>query len=478
MAGGTDSKSPSAALFSAREILAIGWVTLTTVVFFNVAIKLFDRQLLGLADVRIPKFWPISKFALRLGRLPMPDALALAVVSLVVFVVTTVYLLRTKRPTLAPVVVGGAVLLVLTTLTHGVGPGLLRPLSAPGSYERAAINIADPGGYYAAAVTVVDPVRFLETFEQRQLSLPLHARTHPPGAVLTFYAFEVLLPSSLAVSLAVGILSLALSALLFHRLLATYYPRDVAHYTTYLFVLLPAVQIYYLTTLDALITVVLLGAVYCFTRDSPLTTTLGTLVCVFIASTQTFVFVFIVPVLAGIALLRREKRVSLTLILVALVGSYLLITVVFGFDYLDSFAIASEQQNPEGFLLFAEPLRYVYTRIEDVAEIALFFTPYLVILAARGTRVLWRSVRGLSTRDREPLVVFGFSVLSILGLFTGGVYHTGETARGALFLYPFLLIPVAAALRAANATKRRRVLLAAAVFGQALFMQLIGDYWW
>lgn len=477
MTGGTDSTRPSG-LLSGREILLLGWVTLTTVVFFNVFIKFYDRQLLAADDVAIPKFWPISKFVVRLDRLPMPDAAAYTLIALVVFAVATAYLLRSDRTSVLPVVIAGVVLLVLTTLTHGVGPGLLRPLSAPGTYDRAAIGIADPGGYYEAAVTVTDPVRFLETFEERQLTLPLHARTHPPGAVLTFYVFEVLLPNSLAVSLVFGTLSLALSALVLHRLLRTYYEGSVAQYTTYLFVLLPAVQIYYLTALDSLVTVALLGAVYCFTRDSPVTTTLGTFVCVFVASTQTFVFVFVLPVLAGLAVVRREKLAPLGMVLVTLVGAYVLLAVVFGYDYLNSFSIASQQQNPEGFLLLAEPVRYVYTRIEDVAEILLFFTPFLVVLAARGARTLWRSLGGLSARDREPLVVFGVSVLSMLGLFAGGVYHTGETARGALFIYPFLMIPVATAVRAANATTRRRALLAAAVFGQALLMQLVGDYWW
>jgi hypothetical protein len=478
MTGGSDSSRSSAALFSLRELVAIGWVTLTSVVFVNVFIKFFDRQLLGPPKVPIPKFWPISKFTLRIEQLPMPEAPVFAAVALVVFAVATFYVLRTERTSIVPVIGAGIALLLFTTLTHGVGPGLLKPLSASGAYEWHPIGIIDPGGYYEAAVRIADPVRFLETFTERQLNLPLHARTHPPGAVFTFYVFDVLLPSSLAVSLTVGILSLAVSAVLFSRLLGTYYPRDVTQYTTYLFILLPAVQIYYLTTLDAIITAVLLGAVYCFTRDSVVTTTLGTFVCVFIASTQTFVFVFILPVLGGIALLRREKGVPLVLVLVSLVGAYILLAVIFDFNYLSSFAIASEQQNPKGFLLLAAPLRYVYTRIEDIAEILLFFTPYLGVLAVRGTRVLWRTARGLSTADREPLVVFGFAVLSLLGLFAVGVYHTGETARGALFIYPFLMVPVAAALRAANATRRRRALLAAAVFGQALLMQLVGDYWW
>jgi hypothetical protein len=477
MTGGTDHERHSAGLFSLRRVLGIGWVTLTTVVFCNVAIKLIDRGLLG-ANTQIPKFWPLSKFTLRIERLPLPEAPLFAIAAIAVFVVATIYLFRTDRTSVAPVVIAGAVLAVLTTLTHGVGPGLLRPLSAPGSYERAAIGIADPGGYYEAAVAVADPIRFLETFEAQQLSLPLHARTHPPGAVFTFYLFEVLLPSSLAVSLVVGTLSLALAALLLFAVLETYYPRDIAQFTTFLFVLLPAVQMYALTTLDIVITVVMLAAVYCFTRESQLIAALGTLGCVFVASTQTFVFVFIIPVLAALAAIRPAKRRPLVVVLVGLAGAYALLAVVFEFNYLHSFAIASEQQNPGGFLLFAEPLRYLYTRIEDIAEIVLFFTPYLGLLALAGTRVLWRGARGLSTRDREPLVLFGAAVISILGMFAGGVYHTGETARGALFVYPFLLLPVAAALRATHASRRRRALLAAAVFGQALVMQLVGDYWW
>jgi hypothetical protein len=477
MTGGTDPERRSAGLFSLRRILAVGWVTLTTVVFANVAIKFLDRGLLG-ANTTIPKFWPLSKFTLRIERLPLPEAPLFAVVAVAVFVVATVYLFRTDRTSVVPVVIVGVVLAVLTTLTHGVGPGLLRPLSAPGNYERAAIGIADPGGYYEAALTVTDPVRFLETFEAQQLSLPLHARTHPPGAVFTFYLFEVLLPSSLAVSLVVGTLSLALAAVLLYRLLETYYPRDIAQFTTFLFVLLPAVQIYTLTTLDIVIAAVMIGAVYCFTRESQLVAALGTFGCVFVASTQTFVFVFILPVLAAFALIRPAKRRPFVVVLVGLVGAYVLLAVVFEFNYLRSFAIASEQQNPGGFLLFAEPLGYLYTRIENVAEIALFFTPYLGLLALAGARVLWRGARGLSTLDREPLVLFGAAVVSILGLFAGGVYHTGETARGALFIYPFLMIPVAAALRTTSASRRRWALLAAAVFGQTLLMQLVGDYWW
>ena len=271
MAAGPDSARRSDGLFSVRAVLVFGWVTLTSVVFFNLVIKLFDRQLLDTQNVPIPRYWPISKFALRVTRLPLPDAAVFAALALVVFAVAVVVVvfLRTDHPTLLPVVLAGGTLLVLTTLTHGVGPGVLRPLSAPGNYDRAAIDILDPGGYYLAAVDVANPIRFLETFEAQQLSLPLHAQTHPPGAVLTFYVLNTILPSALWVSLVVGLGSLALTALLLSRLLRTYFSDSVANYTTFLFVLLPATQIYYLTSLDAMVAVAILAAVYCFTRDSP-----------------------------------------------------------------------------------------------------------------------------------------------------------------------------------------------------------------
>ena len=463
MAGGTDSGAHSG-LFSLREILLAAWVLVASLITFNVVVRFFYRTILD-NDVGVPIHWPISKFAVRLGRLEVSRIAVLVVLAIVVFTVATVYLLWVDRTSLWPVVVAGAVLLVLTTLTQGHQAGLIRP-------------ITNGGSYYRAAVTITDPVTFVETFEANQLGLPLHARTHPPGAVLSFWLLDTLLPSTRAVSLVVGIGSLALSALLLHRLLTTYYPRDVAQYTTYLFVLLPAVQIYYLTTLDALITVAALGAIYCFTRDSPVVATFGTLACLFVAASQTFMTVFLGPVLVGLALLRRDRIAPLVVIGLSSLGIYALVNVVLGYDYIASFLTASHQQNPNGFFPLAEPLRYLTTRVENVAEIALFFTPMLAVLAVRGVGVLWRSARGLSRIDREPLVIFGLATGSLLGLFAVGVYHTGETARGAMFIYPFLMLPVAAALRAADPTRRREALLAAAVFGQALLMQIVGDYLW
>ena len=45
-AAGTDAARRSDGLLSVRAVLGLGWVTLTSVVFCNLVIKLFDRQLL------------------------------------------------------------------------------------------------------------------------------------------------------------------------------------------------------------------------------------------------------------------------------------------------------------------------------------------------------------------------------------------------------------------------------------------------
>jgi len=76
------------------------------------------------------------------------------------------------------------------------------------------------------------------------------------------------------------------------------------------------------------------------------------------------------------------------------------------------------------------------------------------------------------------LVIASAAIGSFAALLVAGVYHTGETARGAMYLYPFLLLPVAAALRRIARDERERWLLAAAVFGQSLLMQLVGGYLW
>jgi hypothetical protein len=464
-----ESVDESESLFSLRELLAIGWIGLTSVIAANVIIRWTNGGLIEKVQGATPTYWPISIFTIRLGRLRLEWAIGTTIAAIVVVVVAGAYC-RRRDTGIAPIVVAGVVLLGLSNLVHGFDHGFVAPL-------------ATREGYYQMAPAVTDPLAFIRTYEANQLSYVVHARTHPPGAVLTFALFERVFGSRVLVSAAIALVSLPTSAVFLYRLVGTYYERDVARYVTVLFVLLPAVQIYYLASLDALIATLMLGAVYFFTRESRLAT-LGTFACLLVASFQMFLAVVLLPVLAAIALDRREKRVPFTAILVGLIGCYILADIALGYNYLDSFVLASNQQNPGGFLLTAEPAWYVYTRLEDIAEFALFFTPFVLVLAIRGVRALQRDVLGsggwlpANVPEREPLLIAGVAVASFAALLVAGVYHTGETARGAIYLYPFLLLPVAAALRRIAPDERERWLLAAAVFGQTLVMQLVGGYLW
>jgi hypothetical protein len=463
MAGGFDRRE---SLFSLRELLAIGWVTLTAVVFFNVFLKYVNGQLLGNAR-GVPEYWPVSIFEFRIGQLRPEWAIPALLAAVIVFVLAMVYLRRDGNG-VGPVVAAGVVLLVCSNLLHGFTHGFVAPL-------------ATREGYYQLAPTVADPLAFIRTYEANQLSYVVHAKTHPPGAVLTFTLLDWLFGSRAPISAAIALLSLPTSAYLLYRLIGTYYSRRVAQYTTLLFVLLPAIQIYYLASIDAIITTLVLATVYLFTRESRWAS-LGAFVPLLVVSFQLFLFVFVLPILAGVAFFRREKIAPLAGIVLGLVGFYLFVDMALGYNYVTGFLIASNQQNPDGFMLLAEPARYVFTRFEDIAELALFFTPFLCLLAARGLVALWRDVGGrrlrTDTPEREPLVMAALALTGFAGLLAAGVYHTGETARGAMYMYPFLMLPVAATIRRLDSAWRGEWLLAAAVFGQTLVMQLIGDYLW
>lgn len=474
------AQAASVSLFSPREIVLIGWVGAASLITLNVLFRFIGREFIDrqvVSPMVLPPSWPISVFEIQPSDLAPERLILLVSASVLVFVLMTAYVLS-GHDGIGPVLGAGSVLLVLTNLLQGGYRGLVDPLT----YEQS---------YYRVAVRITDPVAFVRTYEEIQLELPLHASTHPPGSVLTHYVFEQLLGSPAGVSVAMAIVSLVVSGYLLYRLLLTYFEPELAQYVTLLFVLLPAVQIYYLASLDSIILAAFMGTVYCFTRKSRIVAGVGTFCCLVLATWHTFMVVFLVPVLGGIALYRRDRIGLLAVQLVGLAGCYLGIDLLLDYDYVNSFQIASKQQTvaatqhfnpteqqvrtsaPNGadrFLLVADPVKYVYTRIENVAEIALFFTPYLCVLCARGLSTL--------RAHRKAFILFALGVVSLFGLFAAGVYHTGETARGAMYIYPFLLLPIAGVLHSVDPTRRDKWILAAFVFAQAVFMQFIGFYQW
>jgi hypothetical protein len=197
---------------------------------------------------------------------------------------------------------------------------------------------------------------------------------------------------------------------------------------------------------------------------------LGAGVFLTVTMSLTFASLFLFCVLPLFDLLgRRSLRSSVGCLGVAAMF-YSALAMATGFNWLDSLFIASRLENPHGFALLNIPGTYVFTRIECVAEIALFAGPPLLILWFRGLvlpedRATVRELRLLSK----------LGIATLLAMLAAGAFKTGETARACLFFYPFIVLPLAAQRGILEAARARVVF---ALLAQALIMQAVGDYFW
>lgn len=454
-----------------------------------------------------PQAWPFSVFS---ARVPSWYELLLAAAVAVFFLLARRYLLKTGFR-LPHVLLVGIVLVVGTNLVQGWQNGLVTPTSGTiGSWKE---NLADPFHtaarltkaeltaklqYYDDAQNVSSAYDFLARFNDIQPHLLTHSRTHPPGAVLVFYTLKQLVGSPAAISLAIAILATVLSGLFYYGLLRTLRVEGhLAGYTTFLFLLLPAVQIYYAASLDALIASLLLGALYLFVQSRGGVSVAGA-TCVLIgASFLTFGWVFILPVLLGWEVLQRRIPWRLIMVCAAIGLFYVGLHRATGFDYLQSFRTASAIENAKGFYLAAEPVSYVLTRLECIAEILAYLGPFLLVLMMRGLRrgnaaegpalvagFHGQKQPGHGTRHDAPSQdnrlqhVFWLGVGTLLAMFAAGAFRTGETARACLFIYPYLLLPVAVHLRSLGGAAVVGAQILLLVFLQALLMQTFGSFFW
>ena len=63
-------------------------------------------------------------------------------------------------------------------------------------------------------------------------------------------------------------------------------------------------------------------------------------------------------------------------------------------------------------------------------------------------------------------------LITLLAMFVSGAFSTGETARAALFIYPYIML----ALKNSNVRILRDILILAGL--QTFGMQLFGRYFW
>jgi len=289
---------------------------------------------------------------------------------------------------------------------------------------------------------------------------------------LMYFVLERILRQPVLISLAIAALSLGLTLTAWRRLLdLANVPVKAKPGLTFLYAALPGVSIYYLAVMDAVFAGVLLWALVTWLEEDKKTSLAFCAGWLFIASLLSFGFLFILPVLVGLAWWSRPgaRRLAMAGVLLGLAWGVLLLLT--GFNYVRSFVVASTLENPGGFLLMSNPRGYLWYRLGAGLEIAVYLTPFVVMLIPEALR---------KARASTPLAyqLFWLGTGGVAAMLLSGAMKIGEAARICLFLVPYLLLPVASLLAKSENGSHRQLRLTDWVFGMGLLMQLGGMYAW
>ena len=371
---------------------------------------------------------------------------------------------------------GGLLLLLLTNLVQGYQNGYLFPILGNGKDQ-----------YYTTASHISSTLSFLGRYDKIQQSLSLHASTHPPGVPL-FYYFIGQLAGLLGIAIAIAVLTM-LGVYFVYGLVDHFYGQKAALFSAVVFAVLPSIQIYGIAAIDGVICMLFAGSLYFYVKfadhkgNQHVMASLSALF-LFGAMSLTYLGVFLI----GVMVLDQWRRNGISLrsfgtIAAVVLPVAILLSAIFGitgFDYIAGFYGAfSNKSATSGAVLFLlkDPVNYVLTRAECIGEPILFFTPVPVALAYRSLRdSSGESFFGFDFDAGTWLLVY--AIVGYLGLLFVGAYNTAETARGAMYLFPFLTLGVGSAVSRLKLGTTALKLTATLVFAQALVMQLFGFYFW
>ena len=456
-----DEVTSGTTLFSLRRLVVYGGI-------FAVAVLGLQRLLRHTCENWIsfdcPYYWPVSIFELR-----NPGAVGLATAGLVVAAFFVFYrVLERKGFRLWLTVIFASLLILGSSLIQGVDVGLRAPVAGDARSGVLLPSSIDGQEYWHDAIQITDPIYFLGHYNEIQPTLHEHAHTHPPGAVLTYYFLSRVLADPAFISIAIMLFSVSVTIVFFYRIVATETGDGTANYMAFLIALLPAVQVYYLATIDAVVTSLLIAVLYLFCFGRSRWAAPAAAVVLTLSFLLTFVSVFIVPALIGYDLIIKRSVRRTTVVLVTVIGIHTLLYLTTGYNGWAAFREASHFENPNGPMPLVDTVNYLFTRLEDVAEILFFLGPFLLVM-------FWRGMRRFSLTPLFTLTAL--AIVTLLGMFLVGAWRTGETARACAFIYPFLLFPVAKLLDV-DSTKNARLQLASLVILQTVVMQSLGTFHW
>lgn len=334
--------------------------------------------------------------------------------------------------------------------------------------------------YYHDAIKISSWSWWLESFNTVQQTLLMHTGTHPPFAVLSHYLFLHMSGNRIIfLSMAFVFIASLSIVLVWNIFRVLQVPLEERNLLALLFSVIPAVNIYCAVSLDGLIltgaTLFLFGMVVLVKSERISITGLSSMLLgLTMTNLLTYVGVFLIAV-AAIQILREfvlSKRFNVAFALMISISFFIAITLVifsmYGYNYVQGFFTASVLENPYGFSGWHEPLIYFATRVESISEIALFLSFGFLGMLLDPNRL------GISWSDwrRIDIGIMLSGLITLFAMFVSGAYRTGETARGALFIYPYIMM----ALSNANSRILRDLIILAGF--QTFGMQLFGGYFW
>jgi len=333
--------------------------------------------------------------------------------------------------------------------------------------------------YYHQALMINNAVEWLSHYNALQTGMLTHSRTHPAFATLVHYFLlncESGNPSWLSISFVI------VSGLTIPLIYNIMREIGVAQLNSGLFSVLlavmPAFNIYGVVSIDGVIATTvcmcLFGSILITNRGLTTAGLVALGIGLTIVNLLTFAGTFIIALIFILGVkdaflyknygMLASWLVSVMFLTIILVGSYLFLS----YNHAEAFLTASSLENPDGFLLIADPIRYILTRVECVSEI-LFMLSFGVLSLFFSREMLCLKIFDIRNRN-TCIPLAGGSVLLLM--FLSGAYKTGETARACLFIYPFIIILL-------RKVERRYLLMLIALCGiQTMIMQMFGAYFW
>lgn len=382
----------------------------------------------------------------------------------------------------------GFLAIFLTNLIQGWNTGIYTPVGGQSEIYTDAVNITSIWA-------------FIKNYATLQPNLSLHAQTQPPGAVLLIYVLYGIFKDPSVIAIAISVIAAVGSSLFLYGIFKKLFNKSVTKYVVLLYLLLPAIEVYYLANIYAILATLILGMLYFYLHKNKTISIIGTFICLFLATFMSFIamwgglFLIVFEISKIISNRKINKQIirevgffkwfknllssidKLLIVGFGIIASYLLLYMFLGFNYIGVLSYASSLENPNGFMLTANPIQYFTTRIEDILDILIFFGPILIVFSYRGLKYLKKNFKNDENYQRLFLIIIS-ALVALLILFLTGAPKKGETARICMFILPFLLIPVIVYLNKEGFSKGEKTKLLLIVFAQAVLMQTIATFIW